>query len=83
MLRVSGTGTGRLVLTVGKFRNNGTNFYNFRVNRVTGGQKKQATNNIQVPQVSFKGLHSSFCVLLLTIADVLDSLNEHMISFLK
>ena len=35
MLRVSGTGTGRLVLTAGKFRNNGTNFYNFKGNRVT------------------------------------------------
>ena len=34
MLRVSGTGTGRLVLTAGKFRNNGTNFYNFKGNRV-------------------------------------------------
>ena len=36
MLRVSGTGTGRLVLTAGKFRNNGTNFYNFKGNRVNG-----------------------------------------------
>jgi len=48
-----------------------------------GKEKKQATNMIQCPQATFEGLHSSFVSCWSQKADVLDSLNEHMVLFLK